>query len=131
MKKLIQPLTAILSGTALLASVGCASTSPQLDSQFVKTQTSIEQAQRSGAQEYADAPLERARTSLKNARAAADRKDYDVAERLAHEAELDARLAAAQADNRKVQEALAEINESIETLRREITRNEQRSGGTS
>lgn len=131
MNKLAHISIALLLGISILAATGCASTSPQLDSQFVKTQTSIDLAEESGASEYGEAALERARTSLKSARTAADRKDYDVAMRLAHEAQLDAELAAVQTDRQKVQEALAEINESIETLRNEIARNEQRQGGNS
>ncbi len=131
MKRLIHPSITILSGVALLATVGCASAPPQLDSQIVKSQTSIDSAERSGAREYGAAALERARGNLKSAQAAVDRKDYDSALRLAHEAELDAKLAAAQTDHQKAQQALDEIIESIETLRREITRNQQRQGGTS
>ena len=131
MKRLIHPSIAVLSSVALLSTVGCASAPPQLAGQMVKSESSIESAERSGAREYGAAALERARVTLKSAEAAADRKDYDSALRMAREAELDAKLAAAQTAHKKAQQSLDEIIESIETLRREITRNQQRQGGTS
>ncbi|MDX1460332.1 MAG: DUF4398 domain-containing protein [Xanthomonadales bacterium] len=102
---------------------GCASSHEMLDEEFASARTSIELAEQSGAREFAPASLERARERLSGAELALERGDEELALRLLAQAELDAELAAAQADRGKADEALAEVNDSIDDLRREIDRN--------
>ncbi len=120
----LKTLAAMASATSLLLLTACASSAPRPDSQLASAKTGIELAEESGAREYGPTALERARTKLAQARAAADRDENETALRLATEAELDAELAASQAGRYKAEEALAEINDSIRTLRQEIARNQ-------
>ena len=122
---------AAASAFSLLMLAGCAASAPRPDSELASAETSIELAEESGAREYGPNALERARTKLALAQQAADRKENETALRLANEAQLDAELAASQADRYKAEEALAEINESIRSLREEIARNQWNTGGQS
>lgn len=109
---------------ALLFLSGCATSGDRPDGQLAHASESIEAAEQTGAREFAPAALEMAKDKLDRARTATERGDHEIALRLAREAELDAELAAAQANRGKAQDALDEINESIRTLRNEIARNQ-------
>lgn len=119
---------AMLVATTLLSLGACAASGTRPDVELARAQTSIDLAEESGAREFGLTALEHARNHLAEAQRAADDREYETALRLAHEAELDAELAAAQTDHQKSELALAEIKESIATLRREIARNERNEG---
>jgi hypothetical protein len=91
-----------------------------------RAEASINEAQNAGAFEQAGADLNRAREKLAKAREAMEEGDEEIAERLAIEAELDAEVATATADNQEMQAALSELEAGIRTLQEEIRRNEQR-----
>lgn len=110
--------------TAALAASGCVSTPDRPEQQLARAETSIEFAEQNGARDYGPTALERARNHLATARREADDGEYADALRAAQKAELDAELAAAQTSTRKAEEALEEINDNIEALRREIARQE-------
>lgn len=117
--------TTVAMFTAFLSlAAGCATTSDRPDAQLVRAEATIDAAQQSGANQYAADELDRATTKLTQAKLAADQREYVSAERLAKEAELNAKLAASTADRSKAEAALQEVNESIAALRREIDRNE-------
>lgn len=121
------PNRVILSGTAIAVAFTCAAcaSNPNLaESQIASAATSVEFAEDNGAREFGPAALERAQTELEMAKTAAAEKEYETALRLAERAELDAELAAAQTNNEKAMIALLEIQQSIQTLRREIARNQ-------
>jgi len=101
---------------------GCAASTERPDAQMARAQASIELAQDSGARQYAAAPLTRAQEQLQQAERAVEYGEYEQALRLAEQAEINAELAASRADRKKAEAALAEVNESIATLRREIER---------
>lgn len=107
----------------LMIVTGCASTGDRPVQQLTRAESSIEHAEQNGAREYSTVSLDQARDKLAQAQRAADRGETDQARRLAEQAELDAELAAAQASRGKADEALAEIDQSINTLREEIARN--------
>ena len=107
-----------------LSTVACASNPDRPDRQMARAESSIEVAQETGAQQYGPAALERAQKQLEQAEAAAAERDYELALRLAERAELDARLAVAETNHLKAAAALEELQQSIETLRREIARNQ-------
>ncbi|MEJ8569140.1 DUF4398 domain-containing protein [Elongatibacter sediminis] len=109
--------------TLLVTATGCAAAPDRPDKQLTRAETSIEFAEQNGAREFGSSALDRARQNLEMAYDYADQDEYRAALRAAEKAELDAELAAAQANTSKADEALAEIRESIETLRREIARN--------
>lgn len=100
--------------------VGCASIERPV-AELSKAEASIAQAERSGAQEYGATALDSAREKYAAAQQAAQDKEYQVALRLANEAEVDARLASAQTERGKSQAALQALDENLDTLRRETT----------
>jgi hypothetical protein len=120
----------ITTGTAataalLLSISGCASSPERPTQELIRAEKSIEIAEQSGAREYGRDALGRARDKQKNAEIAAERGDEEIALRLAREAEIDAELAVAQSNRGKAESSLAEIQNSIETLRQEIARANQ------
>ena len=90
---------------------GCASSQPPTG-ELAASQQAIRQAEQSGAREYA--PVE-----LRNA-------EYDRAQRLAEQAQVDAELAQITARSQKAQQAVREIQESIRALQEEIQRKQGR-----
>lgn len=108
------------AAAALLASVGCAST-PQPVADLAGAHTLVSQAEQSGAQQYASADLEAARSELRQADA--DAKDKPVlAMRLAQESQVDAELALAHTRSLKAEQALREVNSGTATLQSESER---------
>lgn len=122
MKHAIRHLAPCCVATGMLVLGGCAVSADRPDPQMARAQASIELAQESGARQYAAVPLTRAQEQLQQAERAAEHGEYEQALRLAKQAELNAELAASRADRKKAEAALAEVNESIVTLRREIQR---------
>lgn len=122
-----------MPGTLLLAMslailCACASSPDRPFQDLARAEASIEQADRSGAQEYGATELDAARDKLAKARAAADSDENVAASRYAKEAALDAELATAITRSRKSELAVEELNRSIETLREEIARNQTQPG---
>lgn len=107
-----------------LTTVACASAPDRPDRQMARAESSIEVAQETGAQQYGPAALERAQKQLDQAEVAAANQEYELALRLAERAELDARLAVSQTNHLKAAAALEELQQSIDSLRREIARNQ-------
>lgn len=111
----------MLAAGTLIA--GCASGPPrQTTADLTRAQTLVAQAQSSGAQQYAPADLQAARDKVRQADRIADR-DARSADQLANEAAADAQLASARAQNAKAQQALDEMNRSLQSLREESQRN--------
>jgi hypothetical protein len=86
-----------------------------------RADSSIALAERNGAQEYGAQALDSAREKYAAAQSAASNEDFELAFRLANEANLDAQLAMAQTDRGKSAAALEELNASLSTLQRETT----------
>ena len=85
---------ATLAALAVLALGGCASTGDMPREEMAVARAAVDRA---AGPAGADAPIEvsQAREKLERANAAVARKDYDVARRLAQQAEVDANLAEA------------------------------------
>jgi hypothetical protein len=114
----MRPIVVTLTVSSLTGALfACASEPPPTD--LTRAQTLIEQAAQNGAQRYAAADLDRARTRLREARQSADDDHNDEAAALASEAAADAELALARADSAEAQRAAREIRESIQALRKE------------
>ncbi|HSU43286.1 MAG TPA: DUF4398 domain-containing protein [Casimicrobiaceae bacterium] len=77
------------------------------------------------ASQYDAADLDKARRKLARAHDEAAQGDYGVAQDLAEEAEVDARLAATRARSTKAAQAAAAVQESIRALDDEIARKPQ------
>src|SRR3569833_1929620 len=112
------PAPVLLCGVA----GGCATQGPQPTEEMTRARTLVEQADRSGAQRYAAADLQKAHDELSNAdRANADKK-YADARRYAEAAAADADVATARVVAGEAQRAAHEVAQSNETLRLDLVR---------
>jgi hypothetical protein len=130
--------TVVLLGLAALTmTAGCAGGSRRGETEVEaayqdeldRAEASILAAERAGAYEHGSADLNLAREKLNEARQAAEEGEVARAERLAVEADLDAHVAMATAQNQESQAAVEELQESIRTLEEELRRSETRSPG--
>lgn len=112
-------LAITLIGT-LLAAAGCAS-APQPTADLAQAHTLVDQAEQSGASQFASADLASARSKLQIADQDA-RKRPEQSLRMAQEASVDARVALARTNAVKAQMALREVNAGTQTLRSETDR---------
>lgn len=106
---------------ALLGLAGCAASGDIPREQMAVARAAVDRA---AGPAGADAPVEvsQAREKLERATAAVARKDYDVARRLAEQAEVDANLAEAKSHSVRSDRALKEVREGIRQLREEMGR---------
>jgi hypothetical protein len=89
----------------------------------VRAHAAIEQAERSGAAEYAPTYLVAAREKLVLAEGESDRSQMAVhSERLANEARVDAELAGERARAKRAEVAANEVVKSVDALRLEAER---------
>src|ERR1700730_9758116 len=117
--------TVNLSALALITyvlSAGCATESAIPRDQLTMARTLVEQADKSDAQRYAPADLQRAHDELSSAEKAVNDRRYEDARRYAENAQADADLASARASSGEAQRAAHEVNRSIETLKQESDR---------
>lgn len=106
-----------------LLCASCATTQPPPE--ITRASTLIQQAEKTGAQQYAAAQLDSARNHLKLANAAARAGKQDEARAQANEAAADAELAQARAASGAAQQAADEVQRSTDTLERESQRHEE------
>jgi hypothetical protein len=100
--------------------------SDEVTAQMARTEAVLQQAESSGAREVALSDLQHARDKLADARAAYEKKSKSSDEkalRLAREAEVDAKYAAAKAQAERQQGAAREVQQGVEALRNEAQRN--------
>lgn len=109
----------VATAAAVLAA-GCANTPPPTE-QMAAARAMVSEAQPLAARE---APLElsAAQTKLALAEDAMQRTEYEAARRYAEQAAVDAKLAWTTAENARAQRAAAEVEQGIQTLRRELGR---------
>ena len=112
----VMPLAAL----GLLVLSACASTPPPIG-QMAVGKAAVERATGPSAAE-APLALASARDKIGRANVAYAGKEYDLARRLAEQAEADATLAEAQARTVRSDRALTEIREGIRQLREELAR---------
>ena len=110
------PSLAVLT---VFLTAGCATQGPQPVEEMTRARTVIEQADKSDAQRYAAADLQRAHDEFSSAQQANNDKKYDTARRYAESAAVDADVATARASAAEAQHAAEEIQRSNETLRQE------------
>jgi len=108
--------------------VACASLPAPVEKLSV-ARNSIERAEQAQAAQFAQVELTAARSKMAAAQAAADKRDADVAARLADQAEVDAQLAEATARARQQQQLVSEMDTSLRQLRNETLRNSSGEGG--
>jgi hypothetical protein len=101
--------------------VACAST-PMPVEKLAVAKSSLDRAEQAQAAQFAQVELGSARNKYAAAQAAADKKDADVAARLADQADVDAQLAEATARAKQQQQLVAEMDASMRDLRNETLR---------
>lgn len=109
-----------LAAFGLVVLSACASTPPPIG-QMAVGKAAVERATGPSAAE-APLALAAARDKIGRANVAYAGKDYDLARRLAEQAEADATLSEAQARSVRSDRALTEVREGIRQLREEMAR---------
>jgi Domain of unknown function (DUF4398) len=113
-----------VSAALALTVAGCAST-PIPNEKIAVAKSSVSRAEQSGAPEYAPVEMAAARDKLARAEKAAANKDAQPATQLAEQANADAQLAEATAQQHKSHKAATEFDASMQALRQESLRNTQ------
>jgi len=101
--------------------VACAAT-PMPSDKLAVAKTSVERAEQAQAAQFAPVELSSARNKLSAAQSAADKRDADVAARLADQAEVDAQLAEYTARAKQQEQLASEMDASLRDLRNETLR---------
>jgi seryl-tRNA synthetase len=104
--------------------VACASAPVPVDKLAV-AKSSVERAEQAQAAQFAQVELTTARNKLAAAQAAADKRDADVAARMADQAEVDAQLAEATARAKQQEQLVTEMEAGLRDLRDETLRRNQ------
>ena len=110
----------IVVATAILMA-GCASTPPPIV-QMAVARSAVSNANSAGANELAPVQLKSAMDKMNAAEKEMSAEHYALAQELAEQAEVDAKLAAATARSVKAQKAADAIQEDSRVLRKEIDR---------
>ena len=117
---MIRPLCALSALYAALALTGCASV-PTPTAELAQAHSLVDEAEQSGAPQYASADLAAARSKLQQADLDA-KKEPQRANDEAQEASADARVALARTNAAKAQAALRDVNAGTQTLQNETDR---------
>jgi hypothetical protein len=115
-------LRATLIGTTCALLGACASEGPQPTAQLASARTLVAQADKSQAQRYAAADLQRAHDELSQAETADTQRKFNEARTLAESAAADADVAVARGQAGEAQRAAAEVEKSNATLQHESER---------
>lgn len=110
-----------------LSIVACASAPMPVD-RLAVAKSSVERAEQAKAAQFAQVELNAARTKLAAAQAAADKRDAEVAARLADQADVDGQLAEATARAKQQEQLVTEMDASLRDLRDETLRNRGQGG---
>jgi hypothetical protein len=110
-----------IGASLLLALSGCAST-PIPNEKLAVAKASVQRAEQAGGPAAAPAEMASAHEKLARATQAADARNGEQATQLAEQANADARLAEAMADQARAHKAAGEFDESMNALRQESSR---------
>ena len=113
---------ALLLLPLLWGGVALASDHDDADIAFAQAQTAVQAAEAADAAADAAGDMNAAESNLAAARGALDRRDWDASVMNSEKARADANLAVARARQQRATAATAEIEASVETLRRELNR---------
>jgi hypothetical protein len=115
---------AVLGAAIALSAAGCATT-PVPNEQLAVAKASVQRAEQSGAPELAPVEMAAARDKLARAEKAAAARDALPATQLAEQANADAQLAEATAQEQHSRKTVMELEASLQALRQESLRNTQ------
>jgi len=126
MKSRSSPITkgAIIAVALAATLAGCATT-PIPNEKIAVAKASVQRAEQSGAPELAPVEMATARDKLSRAEKAAADRDVQPATELAEQANVDAQLAEATAQEKKSHKAATEFDASMQALRQESLRSTQ------
>ena len=115
---------AALCAAIVLSAAGCATT-PVPNEKIAVAKSSVQRAEQSGAPELAPVEMAAARDKLARAEKAAANHDAAPATQLAEQANVDAQLAEASAQEQHSRKAAKEFNANLQALRQESLRSTQ------
>lgn len=115
---------AVLVAAIALSAVGCVTTSIP-NEKLAVAKSSVQAAEQAGAPELAPVEMAAARDKLARAEKAAADRDAQPATDLAEQANADAQLAEATAQEKRSHKAAMELDSSLQALRQESSRNTQ------
>jgi len=118
----------IIYGAACVLALAACATPPHQVAETSRARALVEQAEQSGAQQFASADLEAARNKLQVAQD--KHTDDEVAVRMAQESAADAEVALARSRAGKAQQALSQVSAGSATLRQEANRPDQPASGS-
>jgi hypothetical protein len=118
-KQMMQMAGVAVAAVVLMA--GCASTSAPTE-QMAVSRAAVSNAMSAEGNQYAPVQFRSASEKLEAAERAMAAKDYELALRLAEQAEVDAKLSAEMARSAKAQKAADALQDDIRVLRQEIER---------
>jgi len=121
-RKLVMGTAALVATVSSLAS--CAS-NPIADEKIAVAKASVQRAEGSGAPEFAPVQMAAAREKLASAEKANSDRHLQPATMLAEQANVDAQLAEATAQQQRSHKAAAEFDTSMQALRQESMRSSQ------
>lgn len=110
-----------VAAAAVLFMAGCASTSAPTE-QMAVSRAAVSNAMSAGGNQFAPVQTRSALEKMASAERAMADKDYELALRLAEQAEVDAKLAAEMARSAQAQKAADALQEDIRVLREELER---------
>ena len=113
-----------LCAAIALSVAGCAST-PVPNEKIAVARSSVQRAEQSGAPEFAPVEMAAARDKLARAEKALASRDELPATQLAEQANVDAQLAEATAQEHRSHKAATEFDASMQALRQESLRSSQ------
>jgi hypothetical protein len=116
----------IFVGVSILLMLGCAAKVAPTEN-ILKAEIAIKTAEESNATVNAPLEIKLANEKLTQAKAAMQEEEFEKARQLADEALYDAKFAQAKSKSEKAKKVTQELHDSIQTLRQEIERSEQRS----
>jgi len=111
----------VASIAAVILMAGCAGTPPPVE-QMALSRDEVVNASSAGSNEYAPIELRLAMEKMATAEQAMKDKNYDLARKMAEQAQVDAKLAGAMSGSAKAKKAADALQEDSRILRQEINR---------
>ncbi len=120
-KKKMAEYISIMAVFLCVLAIGSCATNGKVPSEKIRNAAqAIDRARQNGAISYAPLEIRLAEDKLKAAEEAMKKEEYETARRLADEALVDAQIAEQKAQGAKSQEAVQELQKTVDTLRREL-----------
>jgi hypothetical protein len=118
-----KPWIAALCGRAMIVTAGCSSMKAPASASVAVSSAALDNAAGAGGAQFAPIEMNSAREKMALSNKAMARKDYELANELAIQAQADAKLAQGKADSAKAQVASNALQDNIRILREELDRN--------